>query len=73
MPRWLASLMIFIGFIALIGLAFVPRQVTVIVDVDAINESAGANRGDALNAAARSPADQISLNEETPRTDEQDQ
>jgi hypothetical protein len=46
MPRWLSSLLIVIGFLALIGLAFVPRSVNVEVNVDGravlTNEGGGA-------------------------------
>ncbi len=38
MPRWLSSLMILIGFLALVALAILPKNVTVIVDVDSQTE-----------------------------------
>ncbi len=41
MPKWLSSLMIFIGFIALIILAILPRnvEVTVTTNVKSTNET----------------------------------
>jgi hypothetical protein len=34
MPRWLSNLLIVLGFLALVGLAFLPRVVTVTVQVE---------------------------------------
>jgi len=34
MPKWLSSSLIVIGFLALVALAILPKNITVIVDVD---------------------------------------
>lgn len=39
MPRWLSSTMIFLGFLALILLALLPRTLSVNVEVNARGES----------------------------------
>lgn len=42
MPRWLLSFLIIAGFLALIGLAFLPRSVIVTVNIDDSDVVAGA-------------------------------
>lgn len=34
MPRWLVNSLIVLGFLALVGLAFLPRTVTVTVQIE---------------------------------------
>lgn len=60
MPKWLSSAMIFIGFLALIVLAIVPRnvEVTVISPVrDVINHNAPGHNGPVPDGEEGAPAD----------------
>ena len=58
MPRWLSSILITIGFVALVALALLPRNVTVTVQVDAETNQSFYNAAPHDMAAANSqPAD----------------
>lgn len=54
MPRWLSSLLIVIGFLALVVLALAPRHITVIVDIDDASQRLSADHGGA-NASDPAP------------------
>ena len=55
MPKWLSSLLIVVGFLALVGLAFLPRtiEVNVVTNVD----DSDIHHGDYLNHAPPPAAD----------------
>jgi hypothetical protein len=64
MPRWLVSFIILVGFLALVGLAFLPRSIHVEVNVDGsyrapgeetTNQNAGEPDAAADGAAAPPP------------------
>jgi hypothetical protein len=53
MPRWLVSTIIVLGFFALIGLAFLPRNVT--VNIEIIDQSEVHHHPKAPHAPAEGP------------------
>lgn len=46
MPKWLSSFLIIAGFLALVGLAFMPRNVEVAVTITDNSERTGAAPAD---------------------------
>lgn len=59
MPKWLSSTLIVIGFIALIALAVLPREITVTVttNVDDRDESFIVNAGESAHAPPQAEED----------------
>lgn len=59
MGRGLSIFLIVVGFLALIALAFVPRSVSVIVDINVADSSPDSNAGEpAVGGEAPRPGDE---------------